>query len=60
MNRELSQRLGRGLRECFAKTVIEPVPTSWLELIARLEQREQLKPPSSCDCAGQKRSGQPD
>jgi hypothetical protein len=41
MNQEFSRRIGRGLREHFEKTVVEPLPEQWLEMIARVDAREQ-------------------
>jgi hypothetical protein len=60
MNKELSRRFGRSLRERFENTVAEPVPASWLELIARLEQREERNSPANRDCASQSGNGQSD
>jgi hypothetical protein len=46
MDKEFSRRIGRELREHFEKTVVEPLPVAWLELIARLHACERQMPAS--------------
>jgi len=60
MNKELSRRFGRKLSECFEQTVGEPLPASWLELLDRLERREQEIFPARSDRAGERGTGQSD
>ena len=38
---EVTRYLVKRLRERFDNVVAEPVPASWLELLARLDQRER-------------------
>jgi len=38
---DMPQYVAERLRERFDKIVLEPVPNSWLELLARLDRRER-------------------
>jgi hypothetical protein len=38
---EMPHYIGKRLRECFERTVAEPVPDALMQLMARLEARER-------------------
>jgi hypothetical protein len=46
---EMPKYIGKRLRDCFERAVVEPVPDSLIALMARLEARErsQRMPASS-------------